>query len=217
MDSPHFPAHDDSGADGSRTTRHGGFEALPSVLWRWNHPSAPGQRQGPAAWGARARTSPVPSGLTSQDPAEWLRLLGSREVATVALRFNGRKLDRLHCPIGGNRYDGLREIYESKFRDRLSLHAEPIVNWGSLYWLERCLNGGRLTRFQALQLGRLFVLLHDSPVPDGFQVSAYHQDYLQMVDRIRSLATSLADAVEREARKWRTGPQPPRDPGGSGQ
>ncbi len=161
--------------------------------------------------------SAPPSGLASADSPEWLTLLGSREVATVALRFNGRKLDRLHCPIRGNRYDGLREIYESKLRDRLPLHAEPIVNWGSLYWLERCLNGGRLTRFQALQLRRLFVLLHDSPVPDGFQVSAYHPHYLHMVDRIRSLATSLADTVEREVRKWRTGPQPPREMGGSGQ
>ena len=145
------------------------------------------------------------------DGSAWLKLLAAREVATAALRFNGRKLDRLHCPIGGNRYDGLRELYESKFRDRLSLHSDPLVNWGAFYWLERCLNGGRLTRFQALQLGRLFVLLHDQPVPQAFQISAYQQDYLQILDRIRGLASTLAEVVEGEVRKWRTGPGPDAD------
>lgn len=122
---------------------------------------------------------------------EWRPELGCDEVTFCALRFDGEKRDielNRESPCEGT-YENYAKLHEAYFNGQpWKLHADPLVNWGEFFWLQRSCKWSSLDNEAARLMAWLFTRLHDQNVPRGYEHSEYATKYESLRKRTAVLA-----------------------------
>ncbi len=114
-------------------------------------------------------------------------------VTFCALRFHGVKRDvELAGNTGRAAYESFDGLWDSHYARTLDLHPEAIHNFAIFFYLQRRLKWlDELSSREALVFIRLFVHLHDQPVPDGYESQEWCRRYEGRRADVPALAARL--------------------------
>ena len=132
-------------------------------------------------------------------PPDWWPSESEDVLFTCALRFDGGKLDQ---DLAGAQplptYAALLRVYETHHARSYQLLADDTLNFGILFLLQRTLKwSDLLADHERVLFLKLFLRLHDTDVPDGYELTEYHRRYQCQRPAARALALKLSPLVRR--------------------
>ncbi len=142
------------------------------------------------------------SGRAGIEPMTWKPELSCDAFCYGVLRFDGGKLDEelQRGESTGSTYGGLAGLYAAHFEGGAwGLHADALVNWGVLFWLQRGAKSGGLDRAGARLAAWLFTQLYDQPVPRGYVAEEWARGYAGLEEEAAALVREWA----RECDVWK--------------
>lgn len=121
------------------------------------------------------KTGAEPAENRTRDPRQgadepwWPMNEDATLVGNCALRFDGAKYDQELAHPSMGTYVAIGSLYEDHFEHTFDLYEDDSKNWAVFFWLQRSIKWCDYLDLRAsLVYVRLFLHLHDKPVPRGY-------------------------------------------------
>lgn len=135
--------------------------------------------------------------------AWWPKGAAMDTVTECALRFDGaRREEELAGEAPATTYGHLAALWDTHYGQSDELHPEPLHNFAIFFYLQRRLKWlCELTEREARIFVRLFLALHDAPVPRGYEREDFLRRYAARRGEIPRLVARLSRAIARKRKE----------------
>lgn len=130
---------------------------------------------------------------SSDSPADWWPMdEDAYLVQNCALRFDGEQFERDMAVRGQGTYPAALQVYEKHFKQSFDLLEDDVENMAVFFLLQRAIKWhDHLNPRDQLVYVRLFLHLHDKPVPRGYDHPSWQID-VKYGEREQAAARALA-------------------------